>query len=122
METSHKDSVLHTPETSRNRCDATISPRSPGRERYCLGSLSPLHETSSQPVPPGIKTLHAPKANQVYTVPVARNFDSNRIDTLLLTLAEKLTKLRAITDLIASDIDYSSKLIRDINIYVGQSK
>ncbi|KAM3181474.1 hypothetical protein ACTXT7_014306 [Hymenolepis weldensis] len=118
-----KSSVLQTPETPRRDCDASLSPRSSDKNRYSLGSSSPLHETPSPrrspPLSLGFKTFHAPKLNQVYTVPVARSFDPTRIDTLIATLAEKLISLRARSDIIASNIDITSKLIREIDILDG---
>nr|CUU97865.1 hypothetical transcript [Hymenolepis microstoma] len=121
LETPLKDPFLNTLETPGIRCDPTFSPRFPSRERYDLGSSGTLHETPSLPVPPSIKTLHAPKANQVYAVPLARTFDSTKIDFLMTTLKEKLINLRSLTDVIANDVDYTSKLLREINILAGRS-
>ncbi|VDL37372.1 unnamed protein product [Hymenolepis diminuta] len=125
LEAPLKSSALQTPETPRKGCDGSLSPRSSDKNRYSLGSLSPLHEAlsprRSPPLSQGFKTFHAPKSNQVYAVPVARTFDPTRIDTLIATLAEKLISLRARSDIIASNIDYTSKLIREINTLGGRN-
>lgn len=100
LEAPIKSSALQTLETPRRDCEASLSPRSSDKNIYNLGSLGPLHEAlsprRSPPLSQGFKTFHAPKLNQVYTVPVARTFDPTRIDTLIATLAEKLVSLEMV--------------------------
>ncbi|KAL5110472.1 hypothetical protein TcWFU_005961 [Taenia crassiceps] len=64
--------------------------------------------------PPLQKTFHAPKSNQTCSVSTARTFNPERIDALIATLAEKLTNLRARSETIAYNVDYTSRLLREI--------
>nr|CDS17513.1 hypothetical protein EgrG_001027000 [Echinococcus granulosus] len=84
---------------------------------------SPPQEVPSairRPSTPSLqKTFHAPKSNQICTVSTARTFDPERIDALIATLAEKLTNLRARSETIAHNIDYTSRLLREIRALDG---
>ncbi|KAM7538162.1 hypothetical protein Aperf_G00000066798 [Anoplocephala perfoliata] len=86
--------ALQSPRATRLRRDGPLSPKIIEHDVNSLGSLTPLRETPSSrrspQISPTFKTFHAPKANQVYAVPVVRTFDPTRIDALIETLSEKL--------------------------------
>ncbi|KAL5966839.1 hypothetical protein TSMEX_005381 [Taenia solium] len=65
------------------------------------------------------KTFHAPKSNQICTISTTRTFNPDRIDALIATLAEKLTNLRARSETIAYNVDYTSRLLREIRALDG---
>lgn len=96
-ETPVKVSTVQSPTVPRRRSYAPSSPNPSNKDRYSLGSESPMQETPSPrrspQLSPGFKTFHAPKANQVYVVPEIRTYDPNRIDALIVTLGEKLVSM-----------------------------